>query len=78
MVTVIRRSRVAPVMKAHVLEESFVWLLKLLRMTGRGPGGRSMRQELKSSVSSKDRWTPSSSEAGEFGVEGKEVVFKWR
>lgn len=40
MVTVIRRSRVAPVMKAHMLEESFVWLLKLLRMIGRGPEGR--------------------------------------
>lgn len=33
---------------------------------------------MKSSVSSKDRWTLGLNEAGEFGVEGKEVVFKQR
>lgn len=65
-------------MKAYILEDSFLWLVKLLGMAGRGPEGRPLRQEVKSSVSSKDRWTLGLNEAGEYGVEGKEVVFKQR
>lgn len=70
MVMVISRCGVAKVMKAHRFD-------RIIHGTVEVAEGKSMRHELKSSVKNKEKWTLSLNEAGEFEVEGREVVFKW-